>query len=173
MPASPRLITADQKITHGDLQEFLLVFPCLAASQNSLLDVFTARASQRQLRACLVDLHNEVEVLHRNFAGSASATSCMGAGLGLTPRPALQGNLAFVFGILALALNAVDLQKIINQGHLLYLLCLSNESTALVRFHSRPCFSYFRAEAGRSATKRNDTESSSSWKCGLRNAIAR
>ncbi len=36
-----------------------------------------------------------------------------------------------------------------------------------------PAAYYFLADAGRSATRRSETDSSSSWKCGFRNATAR
>ena len=69
-------------------------------------------AGQEQLGRGLVHLHHEVEVLHRHLAGAAAAAVGEGAGLRLAPREDSHVDFALVLGVLAFALDAVDLQKI-------------------------------------------------------------
>jgi hypothetical protein len=55
-----------------------------------------------------------VEVLHLHFSGAAAAARGERTGVGLTPREGEELDFVLVRLVLGLALDGVDLQKIIN-----------------------------------------------------------
>ena len=58
-----------------------------------------------------------MEVLHRDLAGSPAATRRRGTGVGLAPAPGLDIDLILVLGIGALALDAVELDEVVDRCH--------------------------------------------------------
>src|ERR1039458_4167744 len=115
--AAARLVRRDQDVRKRILQEFLLVLAGLPASQNRGLSVLAGGASENQFRGGLVGAHYEVEVLHGHFARSAAAAGPHGTRVGLAPGKGRNLDFVLVRLILGLALDTVNLQKIIYCCH--------------------------------------------------------
>ena len=83
--------------------------------------MFAIGTGEEQLGGRLVRLHDEMEVLHCNLAGAATAAVCHGAALAGTEAPGLDLHPAvtpLVLGVRRFGLwNAFDLQKIVNRRH--------------------------------------------------------
>src|SRR5262249_28905997 len=109
------LEAGDQHVAELDLEVLLLLLTRLAADQGRFLDVLAGGAREHQLRAGLVALHDEVEVLHVHLAGAVAAAAVPGAGLGSAPRPALQVDGALVLAVVRLAVDPRQLQEIVNR----------------------------------------------------------
>ena len=114
-----------------------------------------------------------MKILHRYLAATQAATGRGGTALRRAPRPGEQIDLTGVLGVLALSF---DLRPTSENNQLLpWLKLLSKYGQAAQKiacgdWTARPQRA---AGGGRSATRRIDMVSSSSWKCGRRNATAR
>src|SRR5450755_6362 len=95
-----------------------------------------------------------------------------GSGLRCTEPPGLKVDFVLVLRVRAFSVDAVNFQKIIYLCHVTPPERLVNVVGPQYNYENLSA-TYFRAEAGRSATRRSETDSSSSWKCGFKNAIAR
>src|SRR5579863_7832142 len=134
-----------------------------------------------QQRSGLLNQLGEGKVLHGYLARAAAAGFSERAGIHRAEAKAFQLDLVRVFGIQAFALDPVDLQEHINFCHvvcspslLFAQLFKSTDQKNLTRTtYLGGAQNYFLVEAGSSATNRNETESSSNWKWGRRNATAR
>ena len=114
---SARLVRADQNVLHLDHEVLLLALPGLARGERGVLDVLPGRARLHEGDACRVHAHHEVEVLHRDLAGAASATAGRPAGVRLAPAPRLDVDLVLVLRVGALALDAVELEEVVDLCH--------------------------------------------------------
>ncbi len=74
-----------------------------------------ARPHQRRARA--VQPHDELEILHRHPAGAATAARPGPAGVRLAPGPRLDVDLVLVLDVGTLALDAVELDEVVDRGH--------------------------------------------------------
>src|SRR5262245_34291887 len=117
VPAAARLVRRDEQLLQLDHHERLLLAAGLPAGQGGLLDVLAAGAREHELGRGLAALHHEVEVLHRDLAGAAAAAAAVRTLLRLAPAPRLDVDLALVPLARGLAVDAVELQIIVNRRH--------------------------------------------------------
>ena len=90
---------------------FLLTLAGLAGRERGRLDVLPRGARLHETDARPVQAHHEVEVLHRDLAGSAAAARRATRRVGLAPTPRLDVDLILVLGIGALARMPSNLMK--------------------------------------------------------------
>src|SRR5687768_17176639 len=111
LAAAGRLHAGDQDLLHLDNQVILLPFAGLARGQGGFLDVLTGGTRLHQHGRRLVDAVHEAEVRKARLAGAAAAAHRHRAGLGNTPRPGEDIDLAGMLAVLGFALDVAQLQK--------------------------------------------------------------
>src|SRR5690349_1279622 len=100
-----------------DLQVLERLLAGAAHAQGRLLEVLPGHARQEELRRGLVREHREVERLEARSARAAAAFSGSPRDVD-SPAEGDELDLALVLGVLALALDAVDLQEVVHCGFL-------------------------------------------------------
>src|SRR5262249_3502952 len=114
LTVSGLLTAADEDVSERNLVELLLLFSRLAAYQNGFGNVVTCRARLEQACTGFVDPLGNTQIAHAHFSSAMAATSMLRDRLTRTPAEAFDLDFIFMLGIVALAFDSIDFQKIID-----------------------------------------------------------